>query len=126
MTAGQSSWSVASPVSPSGPGQAGVVEHNTGATTFAGIYDPGTVTITGGLTAEGALLVGGGGAGGAPGGGGGGAGGLLEDDSPFPLAAGTYTVNNRDGAPPIRTNSPANPEGPSGGNIPWLNPTGPI
>ena len=127
LTAGQlSSWSASSPVSPSGPGQAGVVEYNTGATTFVVFYDPGTVTITGGLTAEGALLVGGGGAGGAPGGGGGGAGGLLEDDSPFPLAAGTYTVTIGDGAPPIRTDSPANPEGPSGGNIPWLNPTGPI
>ena len=127
LTASQfSSWSVASPVTPSGPGQAGAVEYNTGATTFVVFYDPGTVTITGGLTAEGALLVGGGGAGGAPGGGGGGAGGLLEDDQPFPLASGTYTVTIGDGAPPVRTNSPANPEGPAGGNVPYLNPTGPI
>jgi len=119
-------WSVSSPITPSGPGQSGVVEYTSGTTSYVVFYDPGTITLEGDVVAEGALLVGGGGAGGAPGGGGGGAGGLLETDSPFTLSAGTYNIQVGDGAPPVRSSSLANPEGPTGGNIPWLNPTGPI
>lgn len=119
-------WTVESPIASSGPGQSGVVEYTSGTTSYIVFYDPGTLTVEGDIIAEGALLVGGGGTGGAPGGGGGGAGGLLERDSPFPLVAGTYTIQVGDGAPPVRSSSPANPEGPSGGNIPWLSPTGPI
>ena len=112
-------WTVESPIDSSGPGQSGVVEYTSGTTSYIVFYDPGTLTVERNIIAEGALLVGGGGSGGSPGGGGGGAGGLLETDSPFPLVAGTYSIEVGDGAPPIISSSLANPEGPTGGNIPW-------
>ena len=126
---GAGTWAVASPTTTSIPGQACVCKFEDGPNdmTYVIFYDPGTVTIAGSVTAEGALLVGGGGCGGAPGGGGGGAGGVLLDaDDSLVLSGGTYNVTIGDGAPPVRSESPANPEGPSSGNIPWLSPSGPV